>query len=311
MALHLVPRSLQYVEQVAHLGSIQAASRETGISASAIHRQIKAIEDDLGELIFDRDAKGMILTPAGRLILDLARNWRFDSAKLWSLMQATRGVEYDHVRIAAMDGMVNGLVLELASEISHRFPRVQAEFVITSPDSAVKGLLNGDFDIAFVANPQPNDNLVYHWTREFPLGCIAAPQHPVAAKVCISLEEFVTFPVAFQATSLPIRKFLEAQHGWIFERVVSSVVVSSVQLMKLLAVSGKYIALTSEVDAGPEISAGLLKFIPISNKNIFQQSTAIISNAQMPLSNVGTKIISIATQILDRQNDLASDRFPL
>ena len=45
MSLRLVPRSLQYFEQVAQRGSIQAASRELGISASAIHRQITAIED--------------------------------------------------------------------------------------------------------------------------------------------------------------------------------------------------------------------------------------------------------------------------
>lgn len=302
MSLHLVPRSLHYVEQVAHFGSIQAASRQIGISASAIHRQIKTIEDDLGETIFDRDSKGMILTPAGRLILDLARNWRFDSAKLWSLMESNRGVDHGHVRLAAMDGMVNGLVLELATEISHRYPRVQAEIEITSPTNAVKGVLNGDYDIAIVANPQPSDNLVYHWSQEFVLGCIAAPDHPVAAKDSISLEEFITFPVVFQSASLPIRKLLEARHGWIFERATSSIVVSSVQLMKLLVASGKYVAVTSEVDAGPEINSGQLTFVPVSNKDIFQQSIAVVSNAQMPISNIGNKIIHLAEQILDRHN---------
>lgn len=303
MALHLVPRSLQYVEQVAHLGSIQAASRETGISASAIHRQIIAIEEDLGELIFDRNVKGMVLTPAGRLVLDLARNWRFDSAKLWTLMQANRGVEYGHIRIATMDGMVNGVALELASEISDKFPRVQTEFEITSPDRAVKGVINGDFDIAIVANPKPDTDLIYHWSKECPLGCIASPDHPIAAQKSVTLEEFVNFPVAFQGSSLPIRKLLEARHGWIFEKAVNSVVVSSVQLMKLLAVSGKYISVTSEIDAGPEIRSGSLKFIPISDTDLFQQSIAIISNAQMPLSDVGTKIIHIAEQLLERPND--------
>jgi len=303
MALHLVPRSLQYVEQVAHLGSIQAASRETGISASAIHRQIIAIEEDLGELIFDRNVKGMVLTPAGRLVLDLARNWRFDSAKLWTLMQANRGIEYGNIRIATMDGMVNGVALELASEISDKFPRVQTEFEITSPDRAVKGVINGDFDIAIVANPKPDTDLIYHWSKECPLGCIASPDHPIAAQESVTLEEFVSFPVAFQGSSLPIRKLLEARHGWIFEKAVNSVVVSSVQLMKLLAVSGKYISVTSEIDAGPEIRSGSLKFIPISDTDLFQQSIAIISNAQMPLSDVGTKIIHIAEQLLERPND--------
>ena len=42
MALHVLPRSLNYLETVARLGSIQAASRSIGIAASAIDRQIIA-----------------------------------------------------------------------------------------------------------------------------------------------------------------------------------------------------------------------------------------------------------------------------
>ncbi len=174
MTLHLVPRSLQYLEQVAQLGSIQAASRELGISASAIHRQITAIEDSLGELLFERDPKGMILTPTGRMILDVAREWRLDNARLWSAVQANRGIEYGHVRIAAMDGMVNGFIPDLVNEIAHHFPRVEVEIEITNPDNAVKGVLNGDFDFAAVVNPAPDDKLTFHWSGEFSLGCIEA-----------------------------------------------------------------------------------------------------------------------------------------
>ncbi len=298
MALHLVPRSLQYFEQVAQFGSIQAASREAGVSASAIHRQIKSLEDDLGKLLFDRDAKGMTLTPAGRLILDIARNWRLDSAKLWSIIQAERGIEYGNIKIAAMDGMVNGLAVNLVSELARQFPRVKAEIDIVSPDSAVKGVLNGDFEFAVAANVSPDDNLVFHWTQEFPLGCIAAPDHPIAGMTSVSLKEFISHPVVFQSSAFAIRKLLEARHEWIFESAENSVVVNSVQLMKLLAVSGQYVAVTSELDAGPELKSGKLKFIPINDKDIFKQTMSLISNAQKPVSVIGQKIIRMAVQNL-------------
>lgn len=298
MTLHLVPRSLHYLEQVAQFGSIQAASRELGITASAIHRQIKAIEGTLGELLFDRDTKGMKLTPTGRMILELARKWRLDNARFWSAVQANRGIEHGHVRIAAMDGMVNGLMLELLSKISQHFPGVKVEIDITSPDNAVKGVLNGDFDFAAVVNPAPDDNLTFHWSREFPLGCIAAPGHPVARADSISLREFVSNPVVFQSAALSIRKLLEARHSWIFERAANSVEVNSIQLMKHLVVSGYYIAVTSELDAGPEIRSGQLCFIPISDKDIFRQRFAVISNVQIPESTISQKIITITVQIL-------------
>jgi molybdate transport repressor ModE-like protein len=300
MSLHLVPRSLQYFEQVAQLGSIQAASRELGISASAIHRQITAMEDALGELLFERETKGMSLTPAGHHILVLARDWRLDSARLWSVIQADRGVEQGQIRIAAMDGMVNGFVPEMLGEITRRYPRVQVELEIMSPDSAVKGVLNGDIDFAAVVNAAPDENLSFHWSREFPLGCIAAPAHPVASRDSIELVEAITHPVVFQSSSLSIRKLLEARHGWIFERATCSVVVNSIQLMKLLVASGQYVAVTSELDAGPEIRSGRLNFVPISDSDIFKQSFAVVSNVQIPETTAIKKIIAISTEILQR-----------
>lgn len=300
MALHLVPRSLQYIEQVAQMGSIQAASRELGISASAIHRQIKAIEDSLGEMLFERDTKGVTLTPAGQLILDLARDWRLGNARAWSVVQANRGIEHGHVTIAAMDSMVNGFVPALVEEVGRLYPKVNAEIEITSPSDAAKGVLNGDFDFAAVANVAQHDNLEFHWLREFPLGCIASPDHPVAVQSDIGFAKVVSHPVVFQSSALSIRKLLEARHGWIFERAEKSITVNSIQLMKLLVLSGKYVAITSELDAGPEIGSGRLKFTPISDPDAFRQTISLISNSQMPGTSASRKFIAVAVELLDR-----------
>ncbi|MGH1483387.1 MAG: LysR family transcriptional regulator [Geminicoccales bacterium] len=306
MSLHLVPRPLKYLEEVVQHGSIQAASRELGISASAIHRQITAIEDALGELLFVRDAKGMTLTPAGQLTLDLARDWRLDNARLWSVIQANRGIEQGHIRIAAMDSMVNGFVPEMVSEIARHFPRVHVDIEITSPDRAASGVLNGDFDFAAAANVAPNDNLKFHWSREFPLGCIATPGHPVASMSEISFIEFVSHPVVFQSAALSIRKLLEARHSWIFDRAANSVTVNSIQLMKLLVLSGQYVAVTSELDAGPEILSGQLQFVPISDKDAFKQTISLISNVQITESTANQKIIVMAVRLVERFTGTAS-----
>ena len=303
MALHLVPRSLQYIQKVAQLGSIQAASRDLGISASAIHRQITTLEDALGEMLFERDAKGMNVTPTGQLLLEMARGWRLDNARLWSVIQANQGIEHGQVRIAALDGMVNGFVPEMVHEIGRRFPHVQVDIEIMSPDNAVKGVLNGDIDFAAVVNVAPNKNLNFHWTREYPLGCIATPGHPIAPAASIELTSVISYPVVFQSSSLSIRKLLEARHAWIFDQAASSIVVNSIQLMKLLVASGQYIAVTSELDAGPEIRAGQLKFVPIADKNIFNQEFAVISNLQMPESTTVARIIRIAVAILSQDDD--------
>jgi hypothetical protein len=73
-------------------------------------------------------------------------------------------------------------------------------------------------------------------------GSIQAASRELAKADSISLREFVSNPVVFQSAALSIRKLLEARHSWIFERAAYSVVVNFIQLMKLLVVSGRFIA---------------------------------------------------------------------
>lgn len=302
MTLHLVPRVLQYFEQVAQFGSIQAASRELGISASAIHRQITAVEDSLGELLFERGTKGMLLTPAGHLLLELARDWRLDNARLWSEIQADRGVEKGEVRIGAMDGMVNGFVPDLVKSVARQFPRLHLSVEITSPDLALKGVLNGDIDVAAVVNVAPHENLYFHWSREFRLGCIMSPTHPLVHHDTVMLSDCIMHPIVFQSAALSIRKLLEARHGWIFERANHPVVVNSIQLMKLMVGSGGYVAITSELDAGPELRNGQLRFVPLGDDDLFRQRFAIISNVMIPETRVAAKVIETAVEIIERHS---------
>ena len=156
-----------------------------------------------------------------------------------------------------------------------------------------------------MVNVAPHDNLMFHWTRDFPLGCIAAPGHPLAARERVALTECIAHPVVFQSAALSIRKLLEARHGWIFERAASSVVVNSIQLMKLLVASGSYVAITSEVDAGPELRSGRLRFVPLVDDDLFHQRFAVISNVMIPETPVAAAVIATAVEIIDRHTGAA------
>ncbi len=85
--------------------------------------------------------------------------------------------------------------------------------------------------------------------------------------------------------------------------------VNSIQLLKLLVVSGRFIAMMSELDAGPEIRSGQLCFIPICDPDIFRQRFAVISNVQIPESITTQKIISITVQILRNLTDFTGVKY--
>ncbi|WP_151717313.1 LysR substrate-binding domain-containing protein [Gemmobacter serpentinus] len=65
--------SLLALEAVERLGSASAAGEELSLTHSAVSRQLKVLEDQIGVTIFRREGKGLALTPAG---VDYARSVR-------------------------------------------------------------------------------------------------------------------------------------------------------------------------------------------------------------------------------------------
>jgi len=227
MSLYLVPKSLLYVEAVADHGSIQAAARTIRISASAIDRQIKLIEDRLGTLLFDRQPTGMTLTTAGEMFVLLARRWQEDETRLLSDIRQMQGVDFGHVRLVAMDSLVNGLVPRFLKSVAEEYPRVRVDVEIATPDGAAELLDSGQCELALCFNLRPSRDIHVLWSAPLPLYCVVAPGHPLAQETSVSLSQVRTHAIAVQSRALAIRRMLEARHSWMFEDGPPPVVTNS------------------------------------------------------------------------------------
>ena len=65
---------MKYAVEVAKTGSINKAAEVLLVAQPNLSRSIKSLEADLGITIFDRSAKGMMLTPEGERFIGYARN---------------------------------------------------------------------------------------------------------------------------------------------------------------------------------------------------------------------------------------------
>lgn len=86
---------LRIFHAVAEAGSLTHAAGRLGITQSALSRQIKTLEKDLGAALFTRHARGLVLTQAGKDLYDTA----------W---EVTRTIERTERKIAEAQGSVSG-----------------------------------------------------------------------------------------------------------------------------------------------------------------------------------------------------------
>ena len=66
-------RHLRYFVAVAEAGSITRAATVVRVAQPSLSRQLRQLEEDLGERLLDRSGRSARLTPAGEVFLPLAQ----------------------------------------------------------------------------------------------------------------------------------------------------------------------------------------------------------------------------------------------
>lgn len=84
---HLNYHHLNYFRVVARVGNLTRAAEQLHISQSALSTQIKQLEDQLGQALFDRQGRGLKITEAGKIALTYAENIHANGDELLSVFK--------------------------------------------------------------------------------------------------------------------------------------------------------------------------------------------------------------------------------
>jgi DNA-binding transcriptional LysR family regulator len=281
-----IPPALRYIDQVARSGSIQAAARELNVAASAINRHVLQLEGELGVVLFDRLPRGMRLTVAGESIVTLARRWRDDEKRAIGDIRRMQGLNQGTVRLAIMDSHATSFMPSLIERLAVSHPMVALSCEVYNTEQATAALLAGKVDVAVLFNLSAQRESNVLWIAELPLGCVVAPEHPLASCESVDLQDAVAYPVALQSRSLAIRSFLEARHSLLFVESRGKLETNSLHLVKQLVLTGNYVAFTSEIDAAPELIKGALRFVPLRDRSADPQTISVATQGAKPMTTI-------------------------
>lgn len=137
-----------------------AVVREGGITRAAekLHRvqsnvttRVRQLEDKLNTKLFDRRGKRLVLTPAGRTLLDYADRLLALASETEAAVQGgrPRGV----FRLGSMESTAAVRLPAPLSIYAQKFPDVVLELRTGNPTQLANALLAGEIDAALVAEP--------------------------------------------------------------------------------------------------------------------------------------------------------------
>jgi len=134
-------------------GSFSAAARATGSTQPTVGRQIKALEEQLGIVLFERVGRGLALTPTGLELVEHARGMGEAALRLSRIAAGQSESLNGPVCISASEVIATFLLPPVLARIRAQHPGIQLELVVTNQ---VSDLAQREADIA-LRNFRPQD----------------------------------------------------------------------------------------------------------------------------------------------------------
>lgn len=121
---------LRIFQAVAEAGSLTHAGDELHLSQSSVSRQMRALEESLGTILFHRHARGLILTEQGEVLLEAtkAMSKRLDAASA-RIKDTEEGV-FGNLRVTTTTGFGSLWLAPRLNKFYSDFPEVQVDLML-------------------------------------------------------------------------------------------------------------------------------------------------------------------------------------
>jgi len=146
--------SIRLAVDCAQTGSLTAAARSSHLALAAASRRLRELENALGEALFERHARGLLPTAAGRVFvkhgLGLLQTMEQLGAELADLRQGIAR----HIRLCCSTAAINQFLPPLLARYAQLQPQVRVDLEEQVSEAVVAALCDGRADLGiFVEGP--------------------------------------------------------------------------------------------------------------------------------------------------------------
>jgi DNA-binding transcriptional LysR family regulator len=134
---------------VARVGHLTRAADQLHITQPAVSKQIKALEEELGVLLFDRLPSGMALTQAGQALLPHAERTLFDAMELLNTAKRLQGEVAGVIRLGTIIDPESIKLGSFLGAVLQYYPLVQVKLLHGVSGSVMQQLMAGELDAGF------------------------------------------------------------------------------------------------------------------------------------------------------------------
>jgi len=170
-------RALEYLQALKAQGSFVRAAEACHVSQPALSIQIKKLEEELGAVLLERPAKGVLFTTAGEEVLKRARTILQTADEIRRLAETLSDPYAGQLSIGAFPTLAPYYFPLIIDHLVDAYPNLRFNLVEEKTHVLLDRLHDGTLDAALLAVPVPDDRLEHGelFTEAFRLG--VSPKH--------------------------------------------------------------------------------------------------------------------------------------
>jgi len=180
---------LEFFVTVVEEGGFSKAAERVFRTQPAVSIAIRRLEEELGAALFERSQKSPVLTDAGELFYDYAQRILSLRDQALGVLGELRSLKRGRVRIGANESTSLYLLPHLILQYRSQYPNVLVEIFRHVSDRLPREVLDRNVDLALMAYEPVDAELESFPVLQDPLVLIVHPEHPLAHRASVKVEE--------------------------------------------------------------------------------------------------------------------------
>jgi DNA-binding transcriptional LysR family regulator len=263
----MADRRLQVFHTVARLLSFTKAAETLHMTQPAVTFQVRQLEEYFNTRLFDRTHNRISLTEAGERVYEYADRIFDLYADMENSVREMTGEIRGALTIGASTTIAEYMLPALLGDFSTRFPEVTMHLRVSNSEGIVSMVENNTIDLGVVEAPVGNKNLVVEVCRQDQLVAIVPPNHNLAERESVEIDELLEYPFICREEGSGTREVINEYLNQYCKTVLNiSMELGSPEAVKGAVEAGMGVSVVSRATIQKELKLDTLRAINLVPK---------------------------------------------
>ncbi|AIQ47287.1 LysR family transcriptional regulator [Paenibacillus sp. FSL R7-0273] len=277
----------------AKTGSLSQAAKVLFITQPSVSHAIKQLEDSFGLTLFNRNSKGVTLTPEGAALYSYIEQSHILITQAEKKMTELKNLDNGELRIGGSDSLFKHYLLPFIETFHQHYPGIRLHLIHGTTPEVISYLKEGQVDLGVVRIPIADPQLEVWQGLQLQDCFVAGSSHyPELNDKVLTIEELLRHPIIlFSRRSRARAAVSDLFRGYGYE-LKPEIEVGSVGLLIEFARKGLGISFVTREFVSKELEEGSLFEIKL-DVQLPPAQVGIMTMRNMPLTTAASKFIEI------------------